>query len=144
MLERLHVGTKQQDISADAIPISIFHSNLSALEAIVVYLVDHVKFSKSAAAKTLNRNPNTIYTTYSNAKKKLKTRLNITSTPAVPIDIFSDRKFAILESLTNHLKHHDNIRLAEIARLLDKSPSTIKTVYARYKKKKDQKQHEHT
>jgi predicted transcriptional regulator len=52
----------------------------------------------------------------------------------VPITTFT-RKKSILESLVTYLKDTKNMRGTDIAKLLDKKPSTIWTVYNRAKKK---------
>lgn len=122
--------------SNDGLPISIFRSNLSGLEVISVYLRDVVEKEINEIAALLNRNRNTIYTTYTKAKKKLQGEL-ITSdfSIAIPLAIFADRKYSILESLVAYLKDEHNLRFVRIAKLLEKSYSTVKTGYGRYQKK---------
>jgi hypothetical protein len=125
------LGTKQQGF-----PISIFRSGLSALEAISVYLRDIKEQEFTEIATLFNRSRNTIYTTYKNAKKKLRGNLDTSDVSfIIPFDIFSDRKFSILESLVVHMKDTHNVKFVKIATLLGKSYSTVKTVYDRYKKK---------
>jgi hypothetical protein len=117
-------------------PISIFRTILSGLEAITVYLKDVERKSINEIAKILNRKPSTLYTTYHNAKKKLKQPIDCSDTSiTIPLDIFSDRKFSILESLVSFLKEKEQLPLAKIAGVLKKNYSTIKTVYKRYQEK---------
>lgn len=118
----------------DQLPISIFRSELSGLEAITVYLKDYQNESIPNIAKTLNRNQSTIYTTYYKAKKK-KFNLDISDlSTIIPLKIFSNRKFSILESIISYLKEK-GFKLIEIAKLIDKKYSTIATTYQRYKEK---------
>ncbi|MFC1741664.1 hypothetical protein ACFL3V_03965 [Nanoarchaeota archaeon] len=121
-------------------PISIFRSNLSSLEAIILYLKDTKNMSTKEISTLLKRNVSTIYTTYQNAKNKIKGELDTSDfSITVPIDTFADRNFSILESLISYLKDKQGLNLANIARLLGKSYSTIKTTYRRYQEKCVQK-----
>jgi hypothetical protein len=119
----------------DGIPISIFRSGLAGLEALTVFLKQQgTEISKIATL--LNRNRNTIYTTFGKAQKKLKGKLDTSDYSfSISIDVFSNRKFSILESLVAHLKDKHGLRFVTISKLLGKNYSTVKTVYSRYKKK---------
>lgn len=118
------------------VPISVFRSSLSGLEALVVYLKDVRGLSTKETAKLLSRNHSTIYTTYNNAVKKGSKGLDCSDfSIAVPVDAFADRKFSILESLVAYLKRDKGIALVKIAALLGKSYSTVKTTYRRYAEK---------
>jgi hypothetical protein len=116
----------------ETIPVSIFSTKLSGLEAVVVYLKDIEKKSVKEISTLLKRKPSTIYSTYSKAKKQ-KIKLKTTSKTHLPLSIFSNRKYSILEILVSHLKESHS--LINISRLLNKHPSTIKTTYWRYRKK---------
>jgi len=129
----------------ELIPISIFNSKLSGLEAITIYLKDERKQSVKQISKLLNRKTSTIYTTYQNAKLKLKKpKLNkqkkaiFDFSITIPISIFSNRKYSILESLVSHLKEKKDLSMTKIAALVNRNYNTIKTVYSRYKVKKDE------
>jgi hypothetical protein len=54
----------------------------------------------------------------------------------LPLSIFDEEK-SILECVVSHLKTNEKLSLAEIARLLDKDPRTIWTVWDRAKKKEE-------
>lgn len=120
-------------LSESSVPVSIFKNN-SGLEALVLYLKNNQKKSVKDIAKLLNRNVQTIYSTYNKIKNK-KIKLHLKSTINIPLTIFSDRKLSILESLVSYLKEEQNLTLIKISKLIGKSQSTIKTVYWRYKKK---------
>ncbi|MBU0628338.1 MAG: hypothetical protein KKC75_04055 [Nanoarchaeota archaeon] len=54
------------------IPISIFNEKLGMLESASMYLKDELKLSFKEIAKLLKRDYKTIWTSYSQAKKKTK------------------------------------------------------------------------
>lgn len=126
LLERIVKEDKKR------VPLSIFKSKLSGLEAIVIFLKDIKKFSVKGIARTLKRKESTIYNTYQKAKKKGKLR-SFDYSITVPLEVFSRRKFSVLESLVTYLNKKEKLSLSEIATLLNKGKSTIKTVYRRYK-----------
>ena len=122
----------------EGIPISIFRTKgISGLEAIVVYLKDVQKLKVKEIASLLNRELSTIYTTYELAKTKLKKEIDISDDSVlVPLSIFSNRKYAVLESLVFYLKNEKKFSMTEISKILNKSYSTIKTSNKRYNDKK--------
>ena len=123
-------------VTGNRLPISIFRTkNLSGLEAITLYLKDVKSLSIKEIAATLNRNPSTIYTTYHKARQKIRGKLNYSDFSfTIPLSVFANRKFSVLESLVSYLKNK-NLNLSKIASLLNKNYNTVKTVYRRYQKK---------
>ncbi|GEM_PF-6978380 len=121
----------------DFLPVSIFSTELSGLESIVVYLKENQKLRVKEIASKLNRELSTIYTTYSQARAKFKAKLPLKNLSlSVPMVIFSQRKFAVLEILVTYLKEEKKLSFKEIAELIKRNYSTIKTVYRRYHEKK--------
>ena len=121
-------------------PISIFRSKLSGLETIVVYLKDIKGKSVAEIAQLLNRKKSTLYTTYHKAKEKFSGKLDISDESLViPLSIFANRKYAVLESMVAYLKDEQKLSFAQISILLDKKYSTVRTVYVRYMKKNGSK-----
>ena len=55
---------------------------------------------------------------------------------SLPVGVLKDRNIAILESIVEYLKDINNMKYSEIARLLNRDPRTIWTVYKRAKKKR--------
>jgi hypothetical protein len=53
----------------------------------------------------------------------------------IPLSIFSNRNFTVLESLVKYLIDEKNMTNRDIAKLLGKSSKTIWTVHFRVKKK---------
>ena len=118
------------------IPVSIFEVKLSALEAICKYLKEELDLTYTKIALLLNRNSRTIWTTYKNAVKKRKEKLPVKESKFfIPISIFKNRKFSVLEALVSYLKDNFNLRYSEIAALLTRDERNIWTVYNRAKKK---------
>ena len=117
------------------IPISIFKNTLAPLEAVVLFLKDHLGFNFHKIASVLNRDDRTIWLTYSNAAKK-KARMTISSEFCIPLSILSDRKFSTLEHVVAYLKETKDLSLKQISKLIGKNTNTIWTVYNRYKNKK--------
>lgn len=117
----------------EGLPISIFRSGISGLEAIVVYLKDVKGLTIAEISTLLNRKKSTLYTTYTKAKEKLSGEIDSSDTSVlIPYSIFTDRNFAVLESLVAFLKDEMKFSLVKIATLLDKKYSTVRTVYVRH------------
>lgn len=117
------------------IPVSIFSTKLAPLESLVKYLKENLNLTYSEIAKLLNRNERTIWTAYKFAIKKKKEKLVVKPGFFIPISIFSDRKFSILESLVKYLKEKLMLTYHEIAALLNRDDRTIWTVYRRARQK---------
>jgi len=115
------------------VPASVFNNSLAPLEAVVVFLKEHLGYSFHKIALLLKRDDRTIWLTYSNAAKK-KVALEVVSEFNVPVSIFSDRRFSILESAAAYFVGR-GLSLKQISELFGKNPKTIWTVYSRYIKK---------
>ena len=57
----------------------------------------------------------------------------------VPTSVFRNRKLKVLEALVKYLKEQQGMRYSDIARLLNRDPRTVWTVYQKAKKR----HHEH-
>ena len=116
-----------------SVPLSVFQSNLSGLGALVYYLKNIEKKGFTEISQILNRKPSTISSTFYKIKNR---RIKFLPTEIrIPLSIFSNRKFSVLESLVSYLRDKQNFPLVKISQLTNKNPSTIKTTYWRYKKK---------
>jgi len=113
------------------IPASVFNNSLAPLEAVVLFLKEHLGYSFHKIALLLRRDDRTIWLTYSNAAKK-KVALELVSEFKVPVSIFSDRRFSVLESAVAYFVSK-GLSFKQISELLGKNPKTIWTVYHRYK-----------
>src|SRR3989338_1276034 len=95
------------------------------------YARDVEKKSFKEIAALLNRKLPTMYATYRNSQK-FSGQLDLTDRSIrIPLDIFSDRKYAVLELIIAHLKQQ-KLSFREISTLLHKHYSTITTTYRRY------------
>lgn len=119
-------------------PISIFKAKLSALAIITKYFREIENRSFKEIAQILNRKRSTLYNTYYKSKVKYREKLDDSDySIIIPANIFSNRKYSILESLVQHLRDKQNLPLIQISKLLRKKYSTIRTVYWRYNKKRE-------
>ena len=120
------------------IPTYIFDNDkLSSLEAVVKYLKEELNMKYYEIAKILNRNHRTIWTTYSNSKRKMPKRFTFKeSIYFLKISIFEDRKMGVLEAISEYLKEEYKLTYHEIAVLLNRDDRTIWTVYKRAKIKR--------
>lgn len=118
------------------IPLSVFSSGLSALEAITKFLKEAKRLRYCEIARLLNRDDRTIWDAYAGAQKKEFLAESSGDSVSVPLRVFSNREYSMLESLTGYLKEECNLRLCKIAALLNKDARTIWTVYSRLKKKR--------
>ncbi len=127
---------RNTDQSSRTLPVSIFNNDcLSALEAISKYLKENLGLNYKEIATLLNRNYHPIAITYRKARKKMPRRLDVSSANRIPINIFRNKKFSILENLTAFLKEKMMLNYHEIAILLNRDDRTIWTVYQRKKRK---------
>jgi len=126
-----------EQLKENALPIFIFNSSLSALEAIVKYLKEEHKISYIEISRLLNRSNKTIWITYQRAKKKMPKKLAGKSQILIPVEIFQNRRFSILESLVSYLKQEQGISHKDIAKLINRNYRTVLTVYRRFRKKNE-------
>ena len=115
------------------VPLSIFTSQIGILEALVKYIKENFDLNGGEIASLLNRNRRTILATYRKVKKFETIKRE--SELLIPIEIFSDRRFGPLESISLYLKEK-GLKYREIASLLDRDERNIWTVYNRALKKR--------
>jgi DNA-directed RNA polymerase specialized sigma24 family protein len=118
------------------IPVEVFGTELSPAEALTKYLKEHKGMTYSEIGKAINRDQRGLWGAYDRAlKKQTSSFLVHPSKILVPVEIFKERKWSVLESLVFYLKENKGIKVSEISEILDKSKSTIWTVYNRARKK---------
>ena len=130
--ELIDIILKQNDIQ---IPISIFLNKAGPLESLVKYLKDEKKLSIKSISDRLNRNVQTIWTTFRNIKNKKL--LFEDKGEKVPLHIFSKNENSILESLVFYLKETSKLRFCEISKILKRDTRTVWIYYHRYTAKKN-------
>lgn len=119
------------------IPLSIFSTELGALESIVKYMRDELLLDYATIAALLGRNEGPVGITYRRAKKKSVSRLDTSSKESIPFEALranSKMGLSVFESLAYHLakQGHD---WHEIARIMHRHDKTVWTVLDRAKKK---------
>jgi len=126
-------GEKKKHVENIEIPVSIFNTKLSPLESIVRYLKEKQNKKINEIAKLLGKNPSAISLAY---KKAISKKFDFKKTDFfIPLRKFEkNRNLSILEIIVKHLKESGQ-RLTEIAKLLDRSPKTIWTLFNRGTKK---------
>lgn len=125
---RLLLG-KLGEQQEESIPVAIFESNLSPLEAITRYLKDNRGKKINQIAKLLNKQPSSISEAYKNSQAK-PCKFNEAGI-TIPLSEFERQKdLSILEILVSYLKSK-NMRFTEIAALLKRDPRTIWTINSR-------------
>jgi DNA-directed RNA polymerase specialized sigma24 family protein len=120
----------------NAVPAEIFADKLSPSEAVVKYLKENKQKTYREIAVILKRDERGIWGSYRRSLKKLRAPFEIAEPQiSIPLITLSDRRLSILEAVVFHLKEVVGKRGTEISRLLNKSPTTISTVYLRAKNK---------
>jgi len=115
-------------------PITIFNGKLSPGEALVKHLREHHNLRFTDIAKLLNRDQRGIWCAYKASQKKEPTHIPLDPHHILfPVTMFSDRNFSILEHMVVHLR--EKYTIGEIAKLLNKHPSTISTIQTRARRK---------
>ena len=117
------------------IPLDVFKQDIGAAESLTKYLKENKKLRLSEIAKLLNRDQRTIGTNYRNSIKKKEEKIILRGKQMnVSVEIFSDRRLSILESLVYYLKNK-GLKNSEIAELLNRDSRNIWTLYSRAKNK---------
>ncbi len=119
-------------VDEPGVPLSIFSTELSALQAVVRYLRDARKQGFGEIAATLNRSPKTIWATYQSARNAQFTYAEGGLT--VPLSRFASRQFSPLETVVSYLAAL-GFANAEIARKLSLDSRTTWTVQRRAQRK---------
>jgi len=118
------------------VPMEIFAGKLSPAEAVVKYLKENQQISFHEIALKINRDERGVWSSYARARKKQPSSFRIVkSVQTIPISILRNRKLAMLEAVVFYLKEKQDFSVEKIARLLNKSKSTIYTAYSRAKEK---------
>ena len=149
-LEQLSHGMNAS-YSLLSVPASIFGTHLSPSEALCTFLKEEHKLSFHEIAEALHRDDRSIWTSHHRATQKSSSlppssvshASSSTSSLRIPLALFKDRTFSILEHVVAHLKSQ-RMKNKEIAHVLHKSPAVVATVLLRVKKKQKQEQKQGT
>ena len=125
-------------ISENLIPVGVFAEDLSPSESLCKYLKENADINYKKIAALLNRDERSIWTSYNRSLTKMQEKFSDTIFSGrilVPISVFSNRNLSILESLVLYLRKNTDLTNYGIAKLLNKTPSMIYTIYDRAVKK---------
>ena len=125
------------------IPVSIFSGKLCPSEALTKYLKEEQGLNYHEISKAINRNERGVWANYQRAIKKQSTKFSIKDSIYVPVQIFQNNNLSILECLICYLKDTRHLKNSKIAKLLNKNPSNIWTIYNRAKKKEVKQNRRH-
>jgi len=118
------------------LPTAIFNKKLTVLESAVKYLRENKRLSLRQIAGILGRDERNVWHIYRAAKTKAPRKFsNLLKRFEVPTSIFPNTKLSAQEAIVCYLKNSNGMTFNEIAEILARSPSTIRTVYQRYRRK---------
>ena len=138
-----------QHSECKTIPAGIFSPELGTLEAVTKYLRENRGMRLSRIALLLNRDARTIWGAYrSSAAKRPEPFAGLPAQQSpnthleveVPLEIFSNRSFGMLESAVLYLREDLSMPFTRIAALMRRDYSTVWTACARAKIKKRRQQ----
>ena len=112
------------------IPVGILNSGLHPLQAVVKYLREKKRMDMRQISLLLNRNVQTIWTSY-NIVKDEKVSFKDSGID-IPLSVLSKTNCSILESTVHYLNSVHNLSLSQIAAMLGKSIKTVWTCNHRY------------
>jgi hypothetical protein len=120
---------------AGCVPVTIFATDLTPLEAITKYLREHQGLRYCAIARLVGRDQRTIRTTYVRAAMKHQDPLPQKAAYWFPLDALQDRRLTVFEHVVAHLWYQHKLRNAAIARLINRDRRTIGTITRRIRTK---------
>jgi hypothetical protein len=116
------------------IPSCIFNDKLSSFEAIVKFLKEGYGLSIQQISELLSKKKQSVWRAYKEASVKFKASFEVSNLYyPIPVEIFSDSKDSLLETLVVFLKDEFELTFSEVASLLARDDRTIWTVYNRTK-----------
>ena len=113
----------------DTVPLHIFGRGLGVLEALCHHLVDEQGRDLSETATLLNRSYSTITNTLRKARKKRMHEPAEDHGIRIPVALFQDRLHAPLQALVAHLRDHERLTFAAIAKTLGRDPRNVNATY---------------
>jgi predicted DNA-binding ArsR family transcriptional regulator len=104
---------------------------MSPFSALVSYLKENAALSNAKIAELLNRSQSQVATV-------VTLRLEITDLSySVPLHVFSDKNYSILEHTVHNLMNNHGLNLKQVSYLLNRSSSFIWKVHKRYEAKSE-------
>ena len=120
------------------IPIGVFSTPLGALEAVTKYLRENCGLRLCEIAPLLRRDQRTIWGAYRSSAAKhpapfatAQDSAAIDEGLAIPLSIFSDRSYGMLECVVAYLRENTTLSLTSIAAIINRDYSTVWTTCSR-------------
>ena len=130
------VETFNQIKSEQLIPLSIFSTSLRPAESICKYLRENLGYSNKKVSVEINRDERSTWSSYQRAKSKMTRKfIDKKETYLLPISIFQDRSYSLMEGLVLYLSKTYELSNKEISKLLKKSQNSIAVVAKRAREK---------
>lgn len=118
------------------IPVSIFSHALPPMGALTKFLRENEHLSYQEIATILHRDQRSIWASYQRAGRRWKARFTPTAeTYFLPLSLFQDRSFSILESVVLHLHEVYHLSPKQMGKLLHKSPNSMAVLLKRAREK---------
>lgn len=121
------------------VPACIFSGNLSPAEALSKYMKENLGMDYSEIAEAVGRDKKSVWANYRRAAKKMPWKFEVEEGIAVPLSAFK-KELSMLEGIVSYLKDSKKMKGAEIAKLLNKAPANIWTIYQRASGKNGKKE----
>ncbi len=122
--------------SEQLIPLSIFSYKLKPAGAICKFLRENLSYSNKKVSILINRDERSTWSSYQRAKLKMKKKfVDKNEEYRLPVSIFQDRSYSLMESLLIYLSKYYGLSNKEMAKLLNKSSNSIAVVVKRAKEK---------
>jgi hypothetical protein len=116
------------------VPITVFSTELSPSEAITKYLKEKYDLTFTEIGNQLKKEPSSIWASYKRATTKVSPDFKFQDSDVLlPISIFSNEEFSVLESISYFLREKKHMKMKKIAQLVNKSVSTMWSAYNRSK-----------
>ena len=120
------------------LPLSIFSTDLSPMEAVVKFLKEDLDKKISEIARILGKQPPAVWLAYNNSKIKHKSRFSIIpSRYDIPIEKLSSGNLSLLEIISSYLIDEHKLSFRDAGKILNRNERTVWTAYHRAKKKRE-------
>jgi len=129
------IKTFQETKGEISVPLSIFSTSLPPAEALCSFLRENKKLSYKEIAALISRNEKNVWAACQRAKRKNKKHLKAEEKYHLPVSIFKDRSYSLLENVVFYLNRVHHLSNKEIAKLMKKSPNSIAVLMKRARDK---------
>ena len=121
------------------VPAYIFSGNLSPAEALSKFLKENLGMDYSEIAEATGRDKKSIWANYKRAAKKMPWKFEVEEGISIHLSAFK-KELSMLEGIVSYLKDSKKMKGAEIAKLLNKAPANVWTIYQRALRKNGKKE----